>query len=373
VTVAPSGPRAGQPALVRRPEELTPEWLTAVLSGSDLLAAGSSVESFSVEPVGTGQMGDTVRIRYRTAPGDGAERSVVAKFASADEQSRSTGLLTRAYEIEVGFYATVADLIRTRMPRCYHRQCEPDTGWFVLLLEDLTGAVQGDQLAGCTPEVAASALTEMARLHGPAWSRADLAGVEWLERGGAGADEFMAGLVTSLWPGFVERYRPQLEPEHLGVCGRFIDVLLPWLTGRPPATTVTHGDFRLDNLLFRPGGARPFVVDWQTAAWGSAASDAAYFLGASLGVEDRRRHGEALLDGYHRDLVAEGVTDFDRERLDAEYRYLCFGGLVMSIGASMLVKRTGRGDEMFVTSVARYAQQALDLEAEATLPRPTDP
>ena len=95
--------------------------------------------------------------------------------------------------------------------------------------------------------------------------------------------------------------------------------------------------------------------------------------GPASTVEDRRRHGEALLDGYHRDLVAEGVTGFDRERLDAEYRYLCFGGLVMSIGASMLVKRTGRGDEMFVTSVARYAQQALDLEAEATLPRPTDP
>jgi hypothetical protein len=40
----------------------------------------------------------------------------------------------------------------------------------------------------------------------------------------------------------------------------------------------------------------------------------------------------------------------------------------MSIGASMLVKRTERGDEMFVTSVARYAQQALDLGAEDTLP-----
>jgi hypothetical protein len=372
VTVARTGPRADPPALVRRPEELTAEWLTAVLSGSDRLATGSSVGSFSVEPVGTGQMGDTVRIRYRTAPGNGAERSVVAKFASDDEQSRSTGLMTRAYEIEVGFYGVVADLIRTRMPRCYHRQCEPDTGWFVLLLEDLTGAVQGDQLSGCPPEVAASALTEMARLHGPAWGRPDLARLEWLERGGAGADEFMAGLVTSLWPGFVERYHQRLEAEHLGVCGRFIDVLLPWLTGRPAATTVTHGDFRLDNLLFLPGDTRPFVVDWQTAAWGSAASDVSYFLGASLDVEDRRRHHRALLNGYYRDLVAEGVTGFDRERLDAEYRYLCFGGLVMSIGASMLVKRTERGDQMFVASVARYAQQALDLEAEATLPPPVD-
>jgi hypothetical protein len=40
----------------------------------------------------------------------------------------------------------------------------------------------------------------------------------------------------------------------------------------------------------------------------------------------------------------------------------------MSVGAAMLVKRTERGDDMFVTSVARYAQQAIDLDAVATLP-----
>ncbi len=364
-------PAAIGATLVRRPEDLTAEWLTTALGGSELLEEGSSIEAFSVEPVGTGQMADTVRIRYRTAARE-APQSVVAKFASADDQSRSTGLLTRAYEIEVGFYGEVADHIRTRMPRCYHRQCEPDTGWFVLLLEDLAEASQGDQLAGCGPEVAASALTEMARLHGPAWGRPDLAQLEWLQRGGAQADEFLAGLVTSLWPGFVERYQGRLERDHLALCDRFIAVLLPWLTDRPPAATVTHGDFRLDNLLFRPGDPRPFVVDWQTATWGNAASDAAYFLGASLTVEDRRRHGAALLDGYHRNLSAEGVTGYDRDRLDDEYRRLCFGGLVMSIGASMLVKRTERGDEMFVTSVARYAQQALDLDALATLPGPTD-
>jgi hypothetical protein len=83
--------------LVRRPEDLTAAWLTGVLAGSALLEHGSSVDTFSVEPVGTGQMGDTVRIRYRTDPDSGGEHSVVAKFAAADEQSRSTGLLTRAY------------------------------------------------------------------------------------------------------------------------------------------------------------------------------------------------------------------------------------------------------------------------------------
>jgi aminoglycoside/choline kinase family phosphotransferase len=276
--------------------------------------------------------------------------------------------MTRAYEIEVGFYGAVAELIATRMPRCYHRQCDPDTGWFVLLLEDLADAVQGDQLSGCGVDLAAAALGELAALHGGTWARDDLAELEWLDRGGAEADEFLAGVVTSLWPGFVERYGERLGSDHLGLCDRFIGAFRPWLAERPPATTVTHGDFRLDNLLFRPGDVRPYVVDWQTATWGSAASDVAYFLGGSLTVEDRRRHREELLDGYHRALVAEGVVGFDRDRLDDEYLRLCFGGLAMSIGASMLVKRTQRGDEMFVTSVARYAQQALDLGAEDVLP-----
>ena len=38
----------------------------------------------------------------------------------------------------------------------------------------------------------------------------------------------------------------------------------------------------------------------------------------------------------------------------------------MGIAASMLVERTERGDHMFMTSITRHAQHALDLDAEAT-------
>jgi hypothetical protein len=75
-----------------------------------------------------------------------------------------------------------------------------------------------------------------------------------------------------------------------------------------------------------------------------------------------------LLEAYHRALVGHGVTGYGIDQLHDECRRLCFGGLVMSIGAAMLVKRTERGDEMFTTSVARYAQLADDLDAAATLP-----
>ena len=351
---------------VRRPEDVTRGWLTEVLAGRGLVADGVEVTSLTITPVGTGQMADTVRITFTTGD-DPATRSVVAKFASADERSRTTGLMTRAYEVEVGFYREVADRVRTRLPRCHHAALEPGTGWFVVVLEDIADGVQGEQLEGCTPEVAEVALVELAALHGPTWSDPVAAGLPWLQRGGPAADRFLTELVTPLWPGFVDRYADRLGSDHLALCDRFVAGLGPWLAGRPEATCVVHGDFRLDNLLFRPGDPRPWVVDWQTAAWGPAAADVGYLLGGSLLAEDRRRHADRLLGVYHRALVDHGVSDYGLDRLAEDVRHLCFSGLLMSIGASMLVKRTERGDELFVTSVARYAQQALDLGADDLL------
>jgi hypothetical protein len=356
---------AGGAARVRRPEDVTPAWLSSVLAGSDLLAAGGEVASLATCPVGTGQMADTVRIAFTTA--DGSERSVVAKFASADEGSRTTGVLTRAYEVEVGFYRELAARVEARVPGCYHAEREPDSGWFVVVLEDVADGVQGEQLDGCSVEVAEAALVELAGLHGPTWSDPVSAGTPWLQRGGPSADRFLTELVTPLWPAFVERYGDRLAPDHRALGDRFVAGLGPWLARRPEGTTVVHGDFRLDNLLFRPGDPRPVVVDWQTAAWGSAAADVGYFLGGSLLADDRRRHTDRLLDTYHRALVERGVAGYPRERLDEDVRLLCFSGLLMSIGASMLVRRTERGDAMFVTSVERYAAQALDLGADELL------
>ena len=42
----------------------------------------------------------------------------------------------------------------------------------------------------------------------------------------------------------------------------------------------------------------------------------------------------------------------------------------MTVGPAVIVERTARGDDMFMTSVARYAQQVLDLDAFELLPQP---
>jgi hypothetical protein len=355
------------PALVRYAADVSPEWLTSVLTEAHALEGDARVVELTTVPVGTGQMADTTRFTLTYDPPDAGPPSVVGKFASADEQSRATGLALRAYEIEVRFYREVASRVAARVPALYFADVEADTGWFSLIMEDVAGARQGDQIAACGPDVASAVLEEMAGLHAPCWEAPELAALEWLNRNSPDADTFLASLVESLLPGFLERYADQLAPEHAAVCRLFVEHLPTWMRLRVGPRTASHGDFRLDNLLFQPGERRPVVVDWQTLSWAGASYDVAYFIGGCLRAEDRRVHELDLLAHYHHALRSRGVEDYSLAQLRLDTRRDSFGGVLMAIVAAMVVQRTERGDLMFLTSTSRHAQHALDVDAPALL------
>jgi len=142
-----------------------------------------------------------------------------------------------------------------------------------------------------------------------------------------------------------------------------------WLRRNPPPEPVkpaiVHGDYRLDNLLFdpAPGGVPITVVDWQTVAHGPALQDVAYFIGAGLLTDERRDVEEELVRGYHDGLIAHGVSAYGWDRCWRDYRRCTWSGLLMAVAASMLVERTERGDQMFLTMAARHSRHALDLDA----------
>ncbi len=354
--------------LLRHAADATPEWLTSVLGANGLLEEDAQVTSFETEPIGTGQMADTTRFALSyDRPGAGPPH-VVGKFASANDQSRATGLALRAYEIEVRFYREVAARISTRLPAVYAAEVEPETGWFTLLMEDIAGAKQGDQIAACTPDVAAAVLEGMAGLHAPCWESPELAALEWLNRNTPDSAEFLSAMVSSLLPEFLERYAEELAPEYQEVCRVFAAHIPAYVSmrGNGPRTAA-HGDFRLDNFLFQPGDPHPVVVDWQTAVWTGGAFDVAYFVGGCLSAEDRRAHQDDLLAHYHDTLCRLGVHDYTPEQLRMDVRRESFAGILMAIVASMVVERTERGDLMFLTSTIRHAQHALDEDAPALL------
>jgi hypothetical protein len=349
--------------LLQRPADVTPEWLSQILARAGKLHDGARVTGFDAVPVGTGQMADTVRFALTyDAPGAGPD-AVVGKFASADEQSRATGLALRAYEIEVRFYREVAPRVAARVPATFLAEVDPSTGWFTLLMEDIADARQGDQIEACSPEVATAVLEEMAGLHAPCWDATDLASLGWLNRNTAQTEQLLSMLVASLLPGFLERYADALAPEYRHVCEVFAHNVTGWVQGRHGPPTAVHGDFRLDNLLFQPAEPRPVVVDWQTLAWGTCAADVAYFVGGCLTAEDRRAHEDDLLVRYHEALCRRGVAGFSLSDVQASYRHETFAGVLMAIVASMVVQRTERGDLMFLTSTARHAQHVLDAGA----------
>jgi len=346
--------------VLQTPAQLTPEWLAAALDSGP-------IESLRPAPVGTGQMSDTTRVEIDYAAGATGPASVVLKTASSDDGSRATGVGLGIYEREVRFYRELAPRIGGPLADCHFAAISGD-GSFTIVLEDLAPATQGDQIAGCTVERARLAMGSLARLHAPVFADPQLGATPWLNQGTV----LTQALVAQLLDGFIERHGERVDGKHLEVCRRFVASLDGWAQEQRPPLGLVHGDYRLDNMLFGEAGApRPFaVVDWQTVGWGQAMTDASYFLGGSLTLEDRRAHEQELLREYYDALHEHGVRGFGWEECWEGYRRQSFLGVLMTVAPAMLVQRTERGDEMFLVTLARYAQQVLDLDAIELLPEP---
>ncbi len=353
------------PAIIAEPSLVTPEWLTDVLVASGAARAGASVVSQVATPVGTGKLGENVRFELQWSDGpDGAPASVVGKFPSADPTSRQAGLVTGIYVREVSFYRELAHRVGMRIPACHLADVDLGTGEFVLILEDITPARQGDQVTACSADEAAIAMEQLALLHASLWDDPELEGRDWLTRrgadGGQSLSEFYRGLVGS----FIEQYADRLTDRTRSVVERFTPYVTSWLATDREPFTLLHGDYRLENMLFGTGGGAPplTTVDWQTPSVGPGPSDAAYFLGAGLKTSERRTHERELLEVYRRGLTAKGI-DIGPDECWASYRVNTFAGLHMAVVASVLVGRDPRSDEMFLAMAERHAAHVEDLEA----------
>lgn len=300
----------------RRVREMTPQWLSDVFDevGMDT----PSITALDVEQinVGTGFAGRVLRLRP-TYDGDtdDAPTSLIAKTPSPDRTIRALMAELRGYEIEALFYRDLLDGTPTPVPTCIWNGSDVERGDFMLLLEDLEGYAIGGQLGDdVDPQLVTDLVREAARLHrawwndprlaeaglpGPAtserlvWRRSALAGWPVWERsfGAQAGSAIVTGLRSAM-----ERFGELAERSAEG------------------ATTLVHGDYRLDNAMRSPtNGERPLVIlDWQLTHAGSGAYDIAYLLGQSVPTELRRQHEEAWLALYLEEL---GLPDYTDERL----------------------------------------------------------
>ena len=343
------------------PEAVTAEWLQEALAASGAIT-DQQVTSVESAPIGTGQVGCNIRYRITyDRPGDGPV-TLVAKFASRSEASRAAGVQTLTYETEVAFYRDLAASVDVSRPHCWLADVEPGTANVVLLLEDID-AVAGDQIAGCGSDEARLAMVEAAKLHGPRWADPTLRDLPWLD---AKANNGLVPgpVVAMLWPTFVERYGPSLSEQSVEVGAR-LAAAQTWADPDRGPLTVCHTDFRLDNMLFGdPAGPRPLtVVDWQTVQLNSGPADVAYFLSAAMPPAERSKVEHEMVGVYYEHLSRYDIGDYGFDQCWEDYRRHSFSGFFMAVFASVLVGRTDRGDEMFMTMANGAAAQVVDLDA----------
>jgi len=323
------------------PDDITNDWWGAVL--------GRVPERWRWEPIGTGQVGDSVRFTLDFAGGQAPE-TLAGKFAAADPTSRGTAAMLGLYAKEVRFYRELAPQLPIRTPRTFFAAMADDGASFCLLFEDLGPARGGNQIAGCSLADARAGVSQAAALHAPSWNNPAILDCDWLQ-----PDPAAAAQVEALYPQaqavFRERYRDVLEPEYMALCEELAAITAT--TDRVhEKTSLVHGDFRLDNLLFDiRGGAEPIaVLDWQTLTIGNGLTDIGYFLGCGIGDSLRRAHERELLDLYCAEMTARGVP----LTIDAIWRDYVVGalhGVSTAVFSAAFVVRTERGDANFLSMV----------------------
>lgn len=276
------------------PEELTPTWLSDVLTANNTVANGRvQIATQTLLGEGEGFVGDIIRLDIDYSQGASGPTSIIAKLPKL--ANRAVGELLGAYERENMFYMTFGQNLPIASPKLYYGEFDRDAGsekqeeilrqvaklpqflqgvigrmgqWvaakkkrrYILLMEDVSDAVPCDQLAGVDRDAYRQILTATAPLHAHFWESTQLDNHFWLlpmdidapmrwSMMQSSKDAFANIYSTQIAAG-LDAFVTDIESNGLAYCQA--------LNQSP--TTFTHCDLRLDNLFIRDGEV--LFIDW---------------------------------------------------------------------------------------------------------------
>jgi hypothetical protein len=322
----------------------------------------NTLKDFSFQAVGSGQVGDSYRLSLDWNNNEGPE-TIIAKCSAKDLTSRQTAKNMNLYEIEAYWYNQYGNKIPIRCPEAYFVGLDKkDIGNFIMFMEDLYPARQISQMAGCNVNDIRLALDEVALLHKAHWDDNNLSKIKCLNYG-KDRKKFIKQFLIEIYPDWCSRYKDRIDKSILEMGKSLIDRYDSYIEIKTEPIVLSHGDFRLDNMLFYDNNGRVAVLDWQTLSAGVPMADIAYCISTSFSdSNDRKIHEESLVSRYLKKLnLDDGVYPYELAWRD--YRRCSFIGFLMGVISSMLVERTERGDEMFAVMVERSGKQAIQLES----------
>jgi aminoglycoside/choline kinase family phosphotransferase len=355
------------PAIPQSADEVTAGWLTEVLHAAAVLPAQRSVLACASTVIGQGVgfLSRVLRVAVRYDAAVDAPATVVVKLEPDSGEFRSFGDELHAFEREIRFYREVAAVVPLRLPRFFYGDVQANGG--VLVMEDLSFATPGDQVAGMHAGQVTATVRLIARLQARYWNNEALAALDWMPVSNRIDVDYEAK-----WPSLLEHFGNLICARGRDIGERLVGAAA-WLEAeieRRPRTIV-HNDLRADNLLFgAPGTAdEVLIVDWQLASRCMGAFDVARLMGGSELPYERRGHQLEILRAWHDVLCEAGVEDYRFEDAVRDLRLGALEALFFPVHFHTgVIGATGRSRAVAEAIVRRLFAAAADIDAAAVLP-----
>jgi hypothetical protein len=291
-------------------EQVTPNWLTAVLKKSGVLTQG---EVGGVETAQTATLTATaipLTLRYS----DDAPAAVPEKLF----------LKLGRRKPEVDFYNVVLPLM-TGVPvvQCYDAAFANHLGVSHLLMDDVSAThVEPPDALPLSEAVSRQLIDILACLHAQWWEHPRLA-----DDLRAVLDDVPTFILKQVQDGFAhfrDTLGDRLSPKRRGWYERILAAWpLPSWQARlrsHQAVTLVHGDSHWWNFLLPRDEGPIYLIDWAVWHLNVGPSDLAYLFGQSCYGEWRARFERPLVEYYHERLLAYGVTGYSWEQCWLDYR-----------------------------------------------------
>lgn len=314
-------------------EEITPEWLTAIL-GADVPGARVESHRLGEEDEGTSSRRHIYLTWNDAGTAAGLPTSVFSKSTMTLESRYLLGM-NGGIAAEAVFYNSVLPTLKVRAPEALFAAYDPESFNSIIVMRDLADQVQfGSHELDLTLEQAKSQLRLLATLHARYYNSPELETTlsefnSWEDYFAVTVDA--AGFGPACARGFVEA-KEVIPPALFDRADEIWPATLASVEAHSSLPrTLIHSDVHLKNWYIDADGEMG-LNDWQCSCKGNWGRDIAYAISTALTPENRREWDRELVTYYVDQLRAAGVEGVDFETAWRLYRQNLFSALAWWTG-----------------------------------------
>ncbi len=285
-------------------------------------------------------------------------KSIIVKVQPDNEPFKSVEQLYLAFEREIYFYDKVAPVLNQAftLPKCYFAQYDKEHNEGIIVLEDMSQLIAGDQIKGLPFAQIEGAVKSIAYLHARWWQE-KLDWLEWLPE----RNYMMINRYAEFYPLFKEKYQNKIDDQSLEIGERVaqsLNELLNLAATRPQS--LVHCDLRADNIRYSDSG-EIVIFDWQLITKALPGFDLGRLLGENSELSNKEQTG--LVQVWHGVLCKNGVSNYSLDDALFDYKLgLCLATHVPVINKAMLKDANPRTEQLVDIMALRFFKAAKAMQ-----------